>query len=128
MNAESAGNAGLAARLFLEAWERAGDDYEACIAAHYLARHQTEPAELLRWNQVALERADRVADERVAGFYPSLQLNLGHALERNGDRAGAREAYLKAAALLDRLPQGRYGAIVRDGVRRALERVRAGGG
>ncbi|MEZ4588144.1 MAG: hypothetical protein R2909_17335 [Gemmatimonadales bacterium] len=127
MEAESGGDRDLAARLFLEAWERAADDYEACIAAHYVARHQSEPAELLRWNQVALQRADRVGDDRVAGFYPSLQLNLGFALERSGDRMGARDAYLAAAARLERLPEDRYGEIVRDGVRRALARVRAAG-
>jgi len=129
MAAERAGDAGLAARLYLEAWELAGDDYEGCIAAHYVARQQDDAAELLRWNRVALERAARTAEERVAGFYPSLHLNLGYALERNGDVAGARAAYREAAGRLDRLPAGGYGDLVREGVRRALERsARPGAG
>lgn len=127
MAAERAGDAGLAARLFLEAWELAGDDYEACIAAHYVARHQDDPAELLRWNRVALERAARAEEGRVAGFYPSLHLNLGYALERSGDSDGARAAYLEAAGRLDRLPAGGYGDLVREGVRRALERSASAG-
>jgi len=123
MAAEAAGRPAEAAALFLEAWELATDDYEACVAAHYLARHQSEPADLLHWNQLALDRAELVADDRVAGFFPSLHLNLGYALEQSGDRDGAGREYRKAAAMVERLPSGPYGDLVRDGVRRGLERV-----
>lgn len=43
MQAEGAGRRGDARALFEQAWEIAGDDYERCIAAHYLARHQDGP-------------------------------------------------------------------------------------
>ncbi|RGC68468.1 hypothetical protein C5N14_13190 [Micromonospora sp. MW-13] len=33
------------------------DDYDACVAAHYLARQQDDPEEILRWNQEALRHA-----------------------------------------------------------------------
>ena len=39
-----------ASRLFLSAWEQCGNDFERCIAAHYVARHQKDPLETLRWN------------------------------------------------------------------------------
>jgi hypothetical protein len=51
----------------MQAWEKRKDDYDACVAAHYVARHQ--------WNQESLDRADAVNAESVQGFYPSLYLN-----------------------------------------------------
>ncbi|MBI3189769.1 MAG: hypothetical protein HYZ33_03880, partial [Ignavibacteriales bacterium] len=67
--------------LYQQAWEAHSDDYEACIAAHYVARFQETPAETLRWNQIALDHANAVHDERVKDFYPSLYLNLGCSYE-----------------------------------------------
>ncbi|HNB52946.1 MAG TPA: hypothetical protein PK530_13440, partial [Anaerolineales bacterium] len=37
--------------LYQQAWNSATDDYEACIAAHYVARFQDTPEETFRWNQ-----------------------------------------------------------------------------
>ncbi len=48
MGAEARGEEDEARRLFLQAWDEATDDYEACIAAHYVARHQTTPQDTLR--------------------------------------------------------------------------------
>jgi hypothetical protein len=67
--------------LYQQAWDSATDDYEACIAAHYVARFQDTPEETFRWNQAALNRADAVKDERVKAFYPSLYAgSLGFAV------------------------------------------------
>ena len=85
--------------LYNRAWELHVDDYEACIAAHYLARFQETPEEILYWNQVALEHAKKVDDERVAEFYPSLYLNLGHSHEILRNQNEARQFYNLAAAL-----------------------------
>ena len=54
--------------LFTQAWDSHTDNFEACIAAHYPARHQESPQEMLFWNQEALNRAEAVPDERVQGF------------------------------------------------------------
>ena len=70
MRAEADGRAADARDLFQKAWETATDDYEACVAAHYLARHQPTPEDTLHWNRECLARADRVGDERVRGFLP----------------------------------------------------------
>jgi hypothetical protein len=85
--------------LYQQAWEARTDDYEACIAAHYVARFQESPEETLRWNQVALEHADEVKDERVKEFYPSLYLCLGRSHEVLGDQLKAQKYYLLAAEL-----------------------------
>jgi hypothetical protein len=74
--AEFAHQPELARSLYQQAWEARSDDYDACIAAHYVARFQENPAESLRWNQIALQHANAINDERVKDFYPSLYLNL----------------------------------------------------
>ena len=88
-----------ARRLYWQAWESAQDDYEACIAAHYVAHVQEKADEILRWNQEALTRAERVGDDRVNVFYPSLYLNMGHAYELLGSQDEAKKYYDLAARL-----------------------------
>ncbi|UKY51474.1 hypothetical protein [Streptomyces inhibens] len=109
MQAEAEGRAEVARGLFQRAWDIAADDYEACIAAHYLARHQNSPEETLRWNQECLDRADRVGDERVRGFYPSLYVNMGQAYRKLGQPAPARTYFVRAAERVTDAPDGQYG-------------------
>lgn len=94
--AEVAGNVDEAKALYRQAWAAATDDYEACIAAHYMARHQP-PEEAFRWNQIALERADKVPDARVQPFYGSLYVNMGHSHEQMGEQTAAEHYYALAA-------------------------------
>ena len=97
--AEFQGLIDKARSLYQQAWDAAQDDYEACIAAHYMARHQEDSRERLHWNQVALDKANAVADERVQAFYPSLYLNMGQSHELLGDRNEAKRYYDLAAEL-----------------------------
>ena len=97
--AEFEGRMEAAQCLYLHAWEISQNDYEACIAAHYLARFQTTPEKALRWNQEALERARRVNDESVEEFFPSLYLNLGRSHEMLGNQTEAQRYYDLAAQL-----------------------------
>jgi len=97
--AEFQGQIDRARACYQKAWETAQDDYEACIAAHYMARHQDRPEERLHWNQVALEKAEAVDNERVREFYPSLYLNMGRSHELMGSRTEANRFYELAAEL-----------------------------
>jgi hypothetical protein len=110
---------------FERAWEARVDDYDACIAAHYLARVQPDARSALEWNRRALAHARLVDPERVRGFMPSLHLNVGKALEDAGELEAARAAYLEASACLDALDDDGYGAMVRRGVASGLERSAA---
>jgi tetratricopeptide (TPR) repeat protein len=85
--------------FYQQAWEARTDDYDACIAAHYVARFQDSAEESLRWNQIALDHANRVNDERVKDFYPSLYLNLGRSYELTGNPTEAQRYYDLAAEL-----------------------------
>lgn len=85
--------------LYRQAWQSATHDYEACIAAHYVARIQDTPEEIFRWNQEALNRANAVNDARVAAFFPSLYVNMGQSYELLGNLEEARRYYDLAAEL-----------------------------
>jgi hypothetical protein len=123
MRAESEGHLTEAAELFQQAWAARQDDFEACIAAHYVARHQATPEEVLRWNEVALAAAEAAGGERVQDFFASLYLNLGHAHETLGHTSEARRFYDLAAGQLEAVPGGRYGEMVRGGIENGRRRV-----
>jgi hypothetical protein len=123
IQAEGQGRHEDAAALYREAWAIHSDDYEACIAAHYLAREQETLEESRKWNQAALDHALLVEEDRIAGFLPSLYLNLGWSHEVLGDPITARACYLEGAAQLVGLPAGAYTDVVRDGIGRGLART-----
>ncbi|NYI06730.1 hypothetical protein [Allostreptomyces psammosilenae] len=125
MREEAEGRPADARAAFLRAWNAATDDYERCVAAHYLARHQPTPEETLRWNQQCLDLADAVGDERVGGFYASLHTNMGRAHQALGHVEQARRHYRLAAAHLADAPDDGYGEWVRYGI---AEGLRATGG
>jgi tetratricopeptide (TPR) repeat protein len=97
--AEFQGQIETARSLYQRAWEAIQDDYEACIAAHYVARLQVNHQERLYWNRIALEKANAVTDDSVQEFYPSLFLNLGQSYELLGNLHEARRYYGLAAEL-----------------------------
>lgn len=125
MQAEFEGRYDDARALFTQAWESSTDDYEACVAAHFLARQQESPGDALKWNQEALNRANAVGDESVLAFYPSLYLNIGYSHEILGNQAEAIRYYDLAADRLDDLPAGSYGDTVRNGINQARKRTGA---
>ncbi len=123
MEYESKGDFENASKLFLSAWEESTDDFERCIACHYVARHQKSPEEVLVWNQRSLDYARAVDGEKVSGFFPSLYLNMGKAYEDLSRWDEARQFYAMTVEVLGSLPDNGYGKHVRDAVERALERI-----
>lgn len=97
--AEFDGNMEAACELYRQAWETFTDDYEACIAAHYVARCQESPEETFRWNREALARAKAIDDDSIKDFYPSLYLNMGRSYEQLGNQTEAEKYYNMAAGL-----------------------------
>ena len=97
--AEFEGRVEVARALYQQAWEASHDDFEACVAAHYLARFQANPEDFLFWNQESLKHANAIKDDSVKEFYPSLYLNLGRSYELLGNQAEAQRFYELAAEL-----------------------------
>ncbi|ANS30331.1 hypothetical protein R1CP_28480 [Rhodococcus opacus] len=132
-----AGDREGARRIFEEVWDAlAGpgdatpDPLHVVTLAHYLADVQTDPAEELRWDLRALAAADSLTDDRtrqhhsslrVAGFYPSLHLNVAAAHHALGQSSEARHHLDRAAQSCEHLPENGYGRTIRG----AVERLRA---
>ena len=109
--------------LFEQAWNARRDDFDASVAAHFLARHQPTAEDTLHWNEVALKHADALDDDRVLELYPSLCLNLADSYYAMRRPSKSRELAHRAAASLSALPAGGYGEFVRGGVIRLLEKL-----
>jgi hypothetical protein len=112
-----------ALRLFESAWAMRRDDYDAAIAAHFIARHQPTPATALHWNALAVKHAEAVEDGRAAGLLASLYLNLGSAQADVGDAAEGAESVRRAVAHLAALPLDGYREFVALGIRRLAARL-----
>jgi hypothetical protein len=111
------GDPPAARALFERAWAARTDDYDACIAAHYLARHQPTAAATLDWNARAVTHAEAVPDGRADGLLASLHLNLSDSLLRAGRLGEARDAAARARLRLADLAPGGY----RDFTARAID-------
>jgi tetratricopeptide (TPR) repeat protein len=124
MEEESNGNHARAAELFEQAWKQGADDLERCIAAHYVARHQTNAELALHWNQEAMNCAQRITGDSVTGgFFASLHLNLGKSHEDLGNLDEALHQYESAAEKLASVPAGPYRDIVQGGIESGLRRA-----
>ena len=123
MQAEAEGKPDAARELYRAAWDARTGAYDGCLAAHYLARHQSRPEDGLHWNQISLDLAREAGGDLVRGFYSSLYLNLGSSHETLGNRELARQSYELAEAHLAAVPEGPYGDVVRRGLAAARARV-----
>lgn len=103
-----------ARRSYLAAWERSSDHYEACIAAHYMSRSQTDQQEALRWSALALDHAEAADQPAVHAFYPSLYLQMGRSCEDLGQVVAAEEWYRLARESVAQ-PVRSPSALERDG-------------
>jgi len=118
------------ARALYENWwteaTRAGDRYQACVAAHFMAHEHDEPEAQLNWHLRALRAADAVDDERVRAFYPSLYANVGEVYLRLGNLPQARAHIDKARAHEHVLLDDGYGRMIRSLITRVTQAVERG--
>jgi hypothetical protein len=113
-----------ALRLFEQAWSESTNDEEKFIAAHYLARQQNTTVEKLKWDETALHHALQVNDDRIKETLSSLYLNIGKCHENLHDDANAKKYYELAQCYAEYLSDDGYGAHIRRGIERGIERVR----
>ena len=91
MAMEEKGDMEEASRLFFRAWNEATNDFEKFTAAYYVARHQKNASDKLKWLETALRSALRINDPSVAGAYPSLYSNIASCYEELGDAGNAKK-------------------------------------
>ncbi|MFC9786285.1 hypothetical protein [Rhodococcus sp. NPDC127528] len=130
------GNVVGARGQLLDLWKTigvGGDPLHRCTLAHSLADLYADPAQALAWDVRALDAADSISEQRVqehhaglhiAGFYPSLHLNLADNYRRLGSFEAAREHLDVARERSSALPPDSYGQLIRaviDEVTTAVE-------
>jgi tetratricopeptide (TPR) repeat protein len=123
MQSEAEGKIDEAHQLFQQAWDIAENDFEAYTSAHYLARNQKDPADVLKWNLEALNRANNITDDDLKAHYPSLYLNVGKSYKALGNIKEANNYYRLAADSSTHLPPGKYGDMIRNGIAEGLRRT-----
>jgi hypothetical protein len=89
MGMEDNGKLEEASKLFLQAWNEATNDFEKFIAANYVARHQNNVSDKLRWLEAALQHALKINDDSVKSAFPSLYSNIAKCYDDLGE--GKRE-------------------------------------
>ncbi|MDO3627054.1 hypothetical protein [Mucilaginibacter sp. BT774] len=114
-----------ASKLFLQAWDQATNTTEKFIAAHYVARHRTNVADKLKWDETALSLALELDNPEVNVARPSLYLNVAKCYEdlKNFDKAA--ENYQSAFECTKFLPEDGYGNMIRSGIKSGMERARS---
>ncbi len=122
------GTPDLAREMFERAWALRRDDYDASIAAHFVARHQPTPSATLEWNLRALRHAEAVGDVRVRSFMPSLLLTYADSLLATDQAGAAIEVAERAKAAIATLPDDGYRAFVARGIDGLLVRIQASSG
>lgn len=93
MSMEEKGESGKARELFLQAWDEATNDFESFLAAHFIARHQKNVTDQLKWLKTSLEFALKINNDTVNSALPSLYLNIAKCYENLSDPEKAKKYY-----------------------------------
>ena len=110
------------AQVWIDIGQESGDPFHRCALAHSMADVQDDVHDELVWDLRALEAADLMTDERaaqagvrspVAGFYPSLHLNLGECYRKLGDLDRAREQLERGQVAAGSLGDDGYGQMIK---------------
>ena len=103
MSLDDAGKSEEAGKVFLQAWNDATNDLEKFIAAHALARHNTDGTTKLQWFETALQFALEINDITVAAAFPALYENIAKCYECLNDPEQAKRNYELAFSSRDKL-------------------------
>src|SRR5262245_12870987 len=93
MDLEDKGKPEEASKVFLQAWKEATHDFEKFIAAHFVARHQKNVSDKLKWLETALQFAVKINDDSVKGAFPSLYSNIAKCYQDLNDINNAKKNY-----------------------------------
>ena len=120
-------------QALLACWEQTDPAQHAfrCVLAHYLADVEDSVDDEVAWDTTALAeyahlRGDDLAAVGIpdaAGLAPSLHLNLGDGLLRQGRTAEAAEQLRAGLGAVAALGDDGYGRMIRDGLDRLASRI-----
>ncbi|PHN02579.1 rRNA adenine methyltransferase [Flavilitoribacter nigricans DSM 23189 = NBRC 102662] len=93
MSMEEQNKSKEASKLFLQAWEKGTNDFEKFLAAHYVARHQKNVSDKLKWLKTALQFALKINDDSAHSAFPVLYSNIAKSYEDLRDFDNAKKNY-----------------------------------
>ncbi|MDQ7814675.1 MAG: NAD(+)--rifampin ADP-ribosyltransferase [Patescibacteria group bacterium] len=99
---EKMGKPEEASRLFVQAWDEATYDFERFISAYFVARHQKNVPDRLKWLKTTLQIALEMNDDSVKSAFPSLYSNIANCYEDLSDFDNAKKNYELAASFNDK--------------------------
>ena len=102
MSMEEKGKPEEANKLFLQAWNEVTNDFEKFLASHYVARHQNNVPDKLKWLETALQFAVKINSDTVKSAFPSLYLNIAKCYEELNVPEKAKKNYELAASFQDK--------------------------
>lgn len=102
MEMEEKGKTEEASRLFLQAWNEATEDFEKFIAAHYVARHQKNVSDKLKWHETALQFALNVNNDAVTSAFAGLYSNIAKCYKELGDLDNADKNYKLSSSFVEK--------------------------
>ena len=82
-----------ASRIFLQAWNEATNDFEKFTAAYYVARHQKNVSDKLKWLETVLQLALKINNDSVKGAFASLYVSIAKCYEDLNDLNNAKKNY-----------------------------------
>jgi hypothetical protein len=92
-----------AGRIFLQAWNEATDDFEKYTAAFFVARHQDNIPDKLKWLGTSLQFALNINDVSVKAAFYSLYLNISKCYEDLNDSVNANRNHELAISFKDKI-------------------------
>lgn len=101
MDMEEKGKPEEASNIFLQAWNDATNDFEKFTAAYYVARHQKNVRDKLKWLEASLQAALKINDVTVKGAFPSLYINIAKCYEDLSDFDNAKKHRALANSFAD---------------------------
>ena len=103
MAMEANGQAKEATSVFLQAWNEATNDFEKYTAAHFVAKHQENVSDKLKWLETTLKFGLKINDLSVMGAFPALYSTIAKCYEDLNDPDNAKKNYDLANSLKNKL-------------------------
>ena len=102
MNMDAKDNPEEAGKIFHQAWNEATNDFEKFITAYYVARHQKDVRDKLKWYETALQFALKINDNAVEAAFSSLYTNIAKCYEDLNDPGNAKKNYDLSISFTDK--------------------------
>ena len=109
---------------FERAWSEAQNDFKKSTAAHYLARHQPDASQKLKWDLIALQHAIQSDKTDVKNTFASLYLNVAKGYEDLNDHREALMYYQPALTHAGHLTPDPYAQMITQGIKNGLQRMK----